>query len=318
MKHNDSFVSWQAVWWMFTIIGLPVALPWIFFNFMNTISMKKKKAALNGKVVLITGASSGLGEALARVFYSYGCKLILVARRKPELQRVKDTLLSTHHTVPTHVPIIISIDLAEIHSLPSEVAKVLEIYEKVDVLINNAGISYRGEILDTKTDIDVKVMLINYFGQVALTKAVLPSMVKQNCGHVVCISSIQGKIAIPFRSAYAASKHALQAWCDTARAELDTKKIKVTVVNPGYIKTSLSLNAVTGSGEKYGIMDETTEKGYPPSEVAEKILNAVLRGDEELTICNFSQRVAILIRVMWPSAYFWIMKYRAKKLRKNK
>jgi len=303
---------------LFTMFGMPIAIPWILFNFIHVISNKKKRAALNGKVVLITGASSGLGEALAHVFYSCGCKLILVARRKQELQRVKDTLLSTHHTVPTNVPVILPLDLTEIHSLSAEVSKVLKIHGRIDILINNAGISYRGEIIDTKTDIDIKVMLINYFGQIALAKAVLPSMIKQNSGHIVCISSIQGKIAIPFRSAYAASKHALQAWCDTARAELDAKNIKITVVSPGYIKTSLSLNAVTGSGEKYGIMDETTEKGYPPLEVAEKILNAVARGDKEVTIGNFSQKVAILLRIIWPSAYFWVMQNRAKRLRKNK
>ncbi|KAL0120226.1 hypothetical protein PUN28_008111 [Cardiocondyla obscurior] len=201
---------------------------------------------------MITGASSGLGEALAHTFYSVGCRIILVSRRKKELERVKNDLMNTHQTVPTYPPVILELDLTEINNLKDEVIKAIMIHGRIDILINNAGISYRGEVIDTNVDVDIKVMLSNYFSQVALSKIVLPYMIEQQSGHIIGVSSVQGRIAIPFRSAYAASKHALQAWYDTARAELSDKNIKFTVVSPGYIKTALSLNAVTGDGQVYG------------------------------------------------------------------
>lgn len=163
------------------------------------------------------------------------------------------------------------IDLSELNSIPGQVSSVLAIFGHIDILINNGGISNRGAVNETNVDVDIKVMLVNYFGTVALTKgkvivnccicvsnelfvllAVLPTMLARGSGHVVAVSSVQGRIAIPNRSAYAASKHALQAFCDTLRAEVSSHGIKVTVVSPGYIQTKLSLNALTGSGQTYG------------------------------------------------------------------
>ncbi|XP_018302950.1 dehydrogenase/reductase SDR family protein 7-like isoform X2 [Mycetomoellerius zeteki] len=279
---------------------------------------KRKRAALGNKVVMITGASSGLGEALAHTFYSLGCRIILVSRRKEELERVKNDLMNTHQTIPMYPPIVLSLDLTDINNLKDEVSKTIMIHSRIDILINNAGISYRGEVIDTNVDIDIKVMLSNYFSQVALSKIVLPYMIEQKSGHIIGISSVQGRIAIPFRSAYTASKHALQAWYDTARAELSDKNIKFTVVNPGYIKTSLSLNALTGNGQVYGIMDKTTESGFQPKYVAECILKSILKQEKEVTIASFSPKCAIVLRTLFPSLYFWIMQKRARKLARDK
>ncbi|KAJ8679594.1 hypothetical protein QAD02_015381 [Eretmocerus hayati] len=318
MKTFDGLAGWNSLIWFFTVVGLPITIPWLINHITDLVMFKQRKRALQGKVVLITGASSGLGEALAHAFYGCGCKLILVARRTQELQRVKDALMSKHQEVKTHTPTIHPLDLSEINSISAEVAKIFKYHGRIDILINNAGISYRGEIADTKIDVDTKLMLVNYFGQIALTKAVIPGMIKQNLGHIVCVSSIQGKIAIPLRSAYAASKHALQAWCDSARAELSTKNIEVTVVSPGYIHTALSLNALTGSGQKYGVMDETTKNGYSPDYIADKILHAIVKGQKEITIANFAQKIAILLRVVSPSLYFYVMQNRAQRFMKKK
>ncbi|XP_063972410.1 dehydrogenase/reductase SDR family protein 7-like [Diachasmimorpha longicaudata] len=317
MKSHESMKGWSVMWWLFTLLGIPVTFPWLLYHLYDILKRKRRLSILRGKVVMITGASSGLGEALAHVFYSSGCRLILVARRKDELERVKNTLMHTHHTVTTHPPTVLSVDLTEVNSLPKEIDKLLAIHGKIDVLINNAGISYRGEAATTEMDVDVKVMLINYFAQIALAKAILPSMIKRRSGHIVCVSSVQGKIAIPYRSAYGASKHALGAWCDSARAELAESNIKITVVNPGYIKTDLSLNALTGSGDKYGVMDKTIQQGYSPKYVAEEILSATLRESSEVTVAPLLPRVAQFIRYVSPSLYFLIMERRAKKLAKG-
>ena len=317
MTKPDALKGWRIIWWLFKLFGFPITIPWLIYHFVDIMQHKRRKATLGGKVVMITGASSGLGEALAHVFYDCGCKVILISRRKEELERVKNALMNTYHTIPTHPPIILPLDITNINSLQSEVGKIIEIHGQVDILINNAGISYRGEVLNTNVDVDIKVMLTNYFAQIALAKAVLPFMMKQKSGHIVCVSSVQGKISIPYRSAYAASKHALQAWCDSCRAELADQNIKVTVVSPGYVQTALSLNALTGSGQVYGVMDKTTEEGYSPEYVADCILKAVLKQEKDVLVSSFTPKVAIYLRTLCPSLYFWIMYKRAKRSEKE-
>jgi dehydrogenase/reductase SDR family protein 7B len=166
-------------------------------------------------------------------------------------------------------------------------------------------------------DIDIKIMLTNYFGTVALTKAVLPSMIQRKEGRVVCIGSVQGKIAIPHRAAYSASKHAMQAFCDSLRAEMDEHNVKVTLISPGWISTNLSLNALTGSGVSYGKMDNETAQGADPIELANEIVRAVLDDKKDVVSASLSPRLAILIRSWCPSLYFWIMAKRAHKLSKQ-
>lgn len=163
-------------------------------------------------------------------------------------------------TVPTHPPVIQPLDLSDLNSIAGKVQEVLEVHGAIDILVNNGGISVRGDALSTAIDVDIRIMLVNYFGTVALTKACLPSMMARKEGRIVSISSVQGKFAIPHRSAYSASKHALQAFSDSLRAEVAKDNIKVTLVSPGYINTALSLNALTGSGAQYGSKCIETEE----------------------------------------------------------
>lgn len=139
-------------------------------------------------------------------------------------------------------------------------------------------------------------------------------MMKQKSGHIVCVSSVQGLVALPQRSAYSASKHALQAFCDSMRAEVAKDNIHVTVVSPGYIRTNLSVNALTGSGDAHGQMDPTTAAGYSPEFVAHKIVRAVVEKKKEAIISTFLPQVAIKLRKYFPSLYFAVMNHRAKKL----
>ncbi|KAJ8963726.1 hypothetical protein NQ314_005419 [Rhamnusium bicolor] len=253
-------------------------------------------------VVVITGASSGLGEALAHEFYKQGCQIVLCARRRQELERVRADMLHSDCAVQTHPPIIMPLDLSDINSLPGHVNKIISITGQIDILVNNGGISHRGTVLSTSIDVDVQIMQVNYFGSAALTKG----------GQIVLISSIQGLVALPERSAYSASKHALQAFGDSLRAEVASDNIFVTVVSPGYIKTELSLNALTSSGSIYGQMDSSTESGYSPDIVAEKIVRAVVEKKKEIIICTILPKLAIFLRKYIPSLYFFVMVRRAK------
>ncbi|KAG8229330.1 hypothetical protein J437_LFUL007138 [Ladona fulva] len=177
---------------------------------------------------------------------------------------------------------------------------------------------YRGDAVSTSMDVHVKLMMVNYLAQVALTKAILPQMLDKSSGHIVAISSVQGRFAIPYRSAYSAAKHALQAFFDSLRAEVADKGVSVTVVSPGYIRTSLSLNALRADGSTYGVMDETTAGGMAPKKMAEQILRAVASGKGgELIVSGFSARFAILLRTLIPSLYFWVMSNRARRLSKE-
>ncbi len=235
-------------------------------------------AFFKNKRIWITGASSGIGEALAKELAASGAHLILSARNENELNRVAANC-SQAGAASVQVE---TLDLSAHDSIPGVVEKVLKRVGKVDVLINNGGISQRALASDTSLDVDKKLMNINYFGTVAMTKALLPGMLTHQLGHIVTITSLTGKFGTPYRSAYAASKHALHGFFDSLRAELAQTPIKVTLVCPGFVRTNVSINALTGDGAKLGSMDEATEHGMEPADVARKVLRAVEQGKEEI------------------------------------
>ncbi|XP_034840483.1 dehydrogenase/reductase SDR family protein 7-like isoform X2 [Maniola hyperantus] len=296
--------------WYLKYIGLPLSVGFTMYRLCSQVTNRKRRNALQGKVVVITGASSGIGEALAHVFYEYGCKVVLAARRRTELDRVKQDLISKKIS-STEEPVVCELDLSNLEQLEPFVKKIYDTCGQIDILINNGGVSHRGSILHTTLEVDRKIMDTNYFGSVGLTKAVLPRMVEKKSGHVVFVSSVQGLIAIPDRSAYAASKHALQAFADSLRAEMFQHKIEVSVVSPGYVKTAVSLNALTGSGENHGVMDKSTAAGFTPQFVAMKILDMVVNKDKQLVISQFLPNLAVFLRHSVPSLYFWVMARRA-------
>ncbi|XP_045054767.2 dehydrogenase/reductase SDR family member 7B isoform X3 [Desmodus rotundus] len=173
------------------------------FSLFKLLQCVWRKASLQDAVVVVTGATSGLGRECAKVFYAVGAKLVLCGRNREALEELIKELAAFQATkVQTHKPFTVTFDLTDPGAVVAATAEILQCFGYVDVLINNAGVSYRGTILDTTTDVDKRVMETNYFGPVALTKALLPSMIKRRQGHIVAISSIQGKISIPFRSAF--------------------------------------------------------------------------------------------------------------------
>lgn len=280
---------------------------------------------------MVTGASSGLGEALAHEFYKYGAQVVLCARRRQELERVRTDLLHSQCRETTYPPIIIPLDLSDYQDLRTHVDKILSITGRIDILVNNGGISQRGKVKDTLIEVDQKIMAVNYLGTVALTKgkpwtlsrvfclmskffaAILADMLKKKRGQIVFISSVQGLVALPDRASYSASKHALQAFGDSLRAEVASENIQVTIVSPGYIKTQLSLNALAESGELYGKMDATTQSGYTPEYAAQQIVKAIITKKKELVLSTILPRIAILLRRYFPFLYFLVMELRAKR-----
>ncbi len=227
-----------------------------------------------GKTVWITGASSGIGEALAIAWSREGARVVLSARNAAELERVRGLCANPdHHRV-------VPLDLADSEAIVNAAKSVGE----VDILVHSGGVSQRSLVAETPIAIDRAIMEINYFGTVALTKAVLPSMLARKSGHIVPISSVIGYVGIPTRSAYAASKHALHGFFDALRAENAKDGIRVTIVCPGYVRTKVSENALRADGTRHGQLDETHKKAMLPEQVAPKILDAVAKGKEEIRV----------------------------------
>lgn len=318
-KQSRAFALWSSIPWFIgwatlTVMGPVVAVKMAYrllYGILARAFFSDK--ALCGKVVLVTGASSGLGEALAHALYKRGARLILASRNTEKLNELKETLLATYKPPELHVPTVVKLDLEDLNSIPTITEDLLKSHGQIDILINNAGMSYRGAAVDTEVSVDIKLMVVNYFGQVALTKAILPSMLARKAGHILAISSVQGKLAIPYRSCYTASKHAVQGFFDSLRAEVADKNVRVSVISPGYISTNLSVNAVTGDGSSYGAMDSTTANGMSPEYVAEQIVGCIISGYEELLLAPFSHRLAIMLRTFTPSIIANIMKRRAAK-----
>jgi dehydrogenase/reductase SDR family protein 7B len=223
----------------------------------------------SGKVVWITGASSGIGEALAYELARRGANLVLSARREAQLERVREQCVraSDHMVLP--------LDLTEAETLAAATAKVLERFGHVDILVNNGGISQRGTVAETTLEVDRRIMEVNYMGTVALTKAVLPSMLTRRSGQVVVISSLMGKIGTPLRSAYAASKHALQGFFDCLRAEVHDQGVHVCVISPGYVRTEITKHALTADGSAYDQMGEAQSKAMSAEQFAKRCADAI-------------------------------------------
>ena len=228
--------------------------------------------------VWITGASSGIGEALAYAFANEGAYLILSARNVLELERVKKACVGAPHVE------IIKLDIGNHADIFKIAETLISRIGNIDVLINNAGISQRSLAKDTDFQVDTHIINVDLLGTIAITKAVLPTMLAQKSGHIVTISSLMGKFGAPMRSSYAAAKHGLHGFFDTLRAEVFKENIKILMVCPGFVRTNISINAVVADGSKQGTMDDATNKGLDPSVLAAKIIKAIKQEKEEIYI----------------------------------
>lgn len=262
--------------------------------------------AFKEKVVWITGASSGIGEALAHEFSRQGARLILSSRRKDELERVK----SACQTLGAAAIEILPLDLAQVSTLALTAEAAIHIYGRIDIVINNGGVSQRSLAKDTTLEVDRRIFEINYFGTITLTKQVVPHFVARGSGHFVTITSVTGKIGTPYRSSYAGSKHALHGFFDSLRAELwkENPNIRVTLVCPGWTNTNLSLTALMGDGSAQGKKDDTHEHGLTPEFVAQKIVQAVKAGKRELLVAGWKETMAVYINRFLPGLFARIVR----------
>lgn len=252
-------------------------------------------------VIWITGASSGIGEATAKKFSEKGYNVIISARKEQELNRVLAECAN-----PSDVRVL-PLDLTASSSFESKVAQAIAYFGQVDLMLHNGGISQRSLIRETGLEVDRRLMEVNFFGTVALTKALLPHFLSRKSGQFGVISSLVGMIGSPYRSSYAASKHALHGFFDTLRAEHYLDNIAVTMICPGFIRTNVSVNAITADGTALGQMDEAQAKGMSPEDCAAAIFSAVTRKKEEVYIGG-KETMAIYLKRFVPSVFSKIIR----------
>lgn len=250
---------------------------------------------IRDSVVWVTGASSGIGEAMVYQLAEKGARLIISARREGELDRVKERCKSEFVK-------ILPLDLAAGPTLAQKVNEAIAGYGHVDVLINNGGVSQRDLIINTDLEVDRKIMEVNYFGTIALSKYILPHMIERRFGHHVVITSAAGIINTPYRSGYGASKHALHGFYDVLRAEHHSDGIRVTIVAPGFVKTNISFNALTGDGTTQNKMDNAQNKGLSPESCASSIIRAIEQNKQQLYVGGAKEKFGIYLKRFWPWA----------------
>lgn len=249
------------------------------------------------KIIWITGASSGIGEALIHECAKHQTKLVLSARREEELKRVvKQANLKEADYL------ILPFDLADTSKANEYVQQIIQKFGAIDILINNGGQSQRSESIDTNTETERRLFEINYFSAVNLSKAVLPFMLKHKTGKIVVISSIAGKFGFYLRSSYSAAKHALHGYFESLRLEVEKKGVSVLLVCPGKIKTNVSVNAISTDGKAHNQMDESHQQAMSAETCAQQIIQAIINDKEEILIGG-KELLAVKIKRFFPKLF---------------
>lgn len=279
---------------------------------------KDPSVALRGKVVWITGASSGIGEYLAYELTKHGCKLVLSARRKEKLDKIKKkcadiaTGLDSSFKKDQEI-LVLPLDLLKYDTHENLTQDVLKHFGKIDILVNNGGRSQRSLVKNTSLEVDRALLDLNLIGTISLTKAVLPHMIDRHDGQVVIVSSILGKFGHPFMSTYCASKHALQGYFDSARIELAEHNVHVQTVLPGPVKSEVSLHAFTEDvkvefKDSQDFLDIANKLGMSTERCARLMAVGMANNLDETWISENPLLVITYISEYFPNFYRWFSK----------
>lgn len=250
---------------------------------------------MSKNVVWITGASSGIGKALAQVYAQNGYSVVLSARQAGLLEEIRINL----PTPDDHLVLPLDVTLAD--QFDQAVAQVRARFGRLDVLINNAGITQRSRVMDTTLEVNRRLMEVDYFGAIGLTLAVLPWLKQQGKGHIVVVTSLVGELPTPMRAGYSAAKHALHGWFEALRAE-EGDWLSLLIAMPGFVRTNVSINALEGDGRQHGKMDDLQAAGMSPEKCAQAIHKAMQR-NKPLAIIAGKEKLAVYIKRWLPGVY---------------
>jgi len=254
------------------------------------------------QVVWITGGSSGIGEALALQFSAEGAKVVLSARREEELKRVRESCEA--RGADQGSILAVPLDVTDCDAMPAAVEQITGAFGRIDMLINNAGISQRSLCVDTDMSVYRRIFEVDVLGQIALTKHVLPIMIEQASGHVVITSSVAGKVGAPYRTGYCAAKHAVMGFYDALRAEVSHQGIRVTTITPGFIQTNVSVSALKGDGTSFGKTDKDIAGGMDVTRCAKVILDGIRKGKPEIAVGEGLEMKALWLKRLFPRLVF--------------
>ncbi|VDL70402.1 unnamed protein product [Nippostrongylus brasiliensis] len=281
---NDEVLRVLQHYLKWAVIPAAIYSLYKFFSFLIPGPHHHPKLTFKDKTVLITGASSGLGRALAFELYKKGSKLILTAR---SIDKLKELYL----------------DVCE----PMDVESLKDYAidgKTIDVLINNAGLSSRGSVEDTPIKVYKQLMDVNFFGHIVVTQKLIDAIPDDGC--IIATSSIQGKLSVPYRSAYSASKHAFKAFFDALRCE-SRPNLHILTVSPGYLNTGFGMRALDTKGQPVGKEDANQLKGMSPEAAAREILRAATAREIELDMVPLSNKIAVFLRWAWPTLLFYML-----------
>jgi short-subunit dehydrogenase len=252
----------------------------------------------SGRTIWITGASSGIGEALAGAFAAEGAALILSGRRRDALETLAARLGGESLVLP--------FEATDRNAMAGAAAAAWAWRAGgVDILVNNAGISQRSLAIDTAPEVYERIVAVDLLAPIRLTQSLLPLMAARGNGHVVMISSVAGRLGPVLRTAYAAAKHGLIGYGDALRAEVETAyAIKVTNVLPGSVRTQVAANALQGDGSARGTSDANIEAGMDPAECARRILDGLAEGRREILVADGAEAFAASLRFRDPDRLF--------------
>jgi short-subunit dehydrogenase len=260
-------------------------------------------ANIEDKVFWITGGSSGIGAGLVYELAQRNIKMIISSRRAESLEQVRSACPAA---AQANIKIL-TLDLSRPELLHDKATEALAIFGRVDILVHSGGISQRSMVVDTDIEVYRQLMEVDFFSTVILTKAILPAMIQNGYGHIVPISSLVGKFGSPYRSGYAAAKHALHGFYDSLRAENYKKNIWVTIITPGFVHTNVSINALTQDGSKLNKMDEAQQKGMSPATCARKIIKAVEQRKNE-ALMGGKETLAVYLQRFLPNVFARIIR----------
>lgn len=251
---------------------------------------------MNNRTAWITGASSGIGEGLARQWLARGGRCVLSGRNVAALEAVASD-------APDRC-LVLPFETTDYAAIPGLVEKAVAFSGDVDVLVNNAGISQRSLAIDTDLSVYRKIVDVDLLAPIALTQALLPHLLARGSGGIVMISSVAGKVGVPLRTAYCAAKHGLIGYADSLRSEIAGQGVRVLVVAPGSVRTNVSRNALASDGSVRGVSDAAIDNGLDPADVAGTIWDALDAGTREIVVADGMEAAFPVLRAQEPDKLF--------------
>ncbi|WP_417538611.1 SDR family oxidoreductase [Marinobacter sp.] len=257
---------------------------------------------MSDRTIWITGASSGIGEALAARFAQEGANLVLSARRESELARVAERC--RNKGLSADQVLVLPLDVTDWDALPGAVQTVLDQFGQIDLLINNAGVSQRSLCVDTDMSVYRQLLDVDVLGQIALTKAVLPHMLARGAGHIAVTASVAGKVGAPLRTGYCAAKHAVMGFFDSLRTEVEGQGIHISTIVPGFIRTDIARSALDGDGKTSDMEDEDIINGMDVADCAEVVVKGLNSKKREIAVGKGKEMAALWVKRLSPELLF--------------